>query len=152
MEQDWIKTPSFTDFEVFSELINYGRKILEELKGKQYTEKYFSKLQDNTLKAAYFYCIASDFHMKGKEKVAMKVLDKCIRLNPDESTFHYIKALYAYHYLQKAEAFEQLTNTERQKLVRLIWQSAMKAIELAPNWKKPRELLKNLKNFSEPDK
>ena len=90
--------------------------------------------------------------MKGKEKVAMKVLDKCIRLNPDESTFHYIKALYAYHYLQKAEAFEQLTNTERQKLVRLIWQSAMKAIELAPNWKKPRELLKNLKNFSEPDK
>ncbi len=147
MGQEWIKTPSFTDFEVFSELINYGRKILEVLKGKQYTKKYFSKLQDNTLKAAYFYGVASDFHMEGKEKDAIKILDKCIRLNPNEATFHYVKALYAYHYFLKAEASRELTSTERQKLVRVIRRSATKARDLAPNWKEPKELLENLEEL-----
>jgi tetratricopeptide (TPR) repeat protein len=145
MGRDLVETPSFTNFEVFSELINYGRRILEKLKGKQYTEGYFGKFQDKTLKAAYFYNVACDFHFEGEEMEAMKALDKCIELDPHEATFYYMKALWAYQYLSNREVFGKLTSTNKRKLMKLIGQNLKRAMQLAPNWKKPKDLFENLK-------
>lgn len=141
-EKKLIETPPFRDFEVFSELIGYGKRLLEEIVGKDYTKRYLDRFGDNNLKAAYLFNIASDFHAEGNEMKALKALDKCIRLNPDEATFYYMKALWAYHYFIKMEALGELKTTEKQKLMKSIIKDATKAIELVPDWKEPRDLTK----------
>lgn len=94
-----IETPS-RDFEVYAELIGYGRKLLENVKGKEETEKVFEN-KDNYTKSAYFYSIASDFHSRGEETKAIEILDKCIELNPEEAVFCYMRSLWTEHHLSE---------------------------------------------------
>jgi serine/threonine protein kinase len=144
--KELISTPTFRDFEVFSELIGYGKRILEKIKGRNYIAKYFDTFKSNTLKVAYLFNIASDFHGEGNNMEALKVLDKCIELNPNEASFYYKKALWAFHYLMEMEALGKLENAEKQKLIKMIQKNATKAVKLAPDWDEPKRLL-NPKNF-----
>lgn len=145
--QELIRTPRFRDFEIFSELIGYGKTILERIRGKEYTRRFFDKNEYPILKAAYLFNITTDFHMRGDEIEALKVLDECIAIYPDEATFYFMKTLWTFHYIRRVEVFRKLKNAEKQKLIKVIYENANKAIKLTPEWEEPKDLLKRVKRF-----
>lgn len=136
-----IRTPPFRDFEVHAELLNYGRILLEKVRGVEETKKFFEEIKDAYLKALYFYSMASDFNMKGDSKKAIEILDKCIELNSTEPTFYFMKALWAHQYLFTREVLGKLTDEEKIMLTNLIHENLKKATQLAPDWEEPKKLL-----------
>jgi len=138
-----VKTPYFRDFEVYAEIIGYVRKLLEEVEGKKETQKIFSKA-DNYTRSAYFYSIASEYHTLGYDMKAVKILEKCIDMNPNE-LFYYMKALWTKHYLFKMNTLGKLNENTKQQLKKSIIKNTKKAVELAPEWEEPREFLRKFK-------
>jgi serine/threonine protein kinase len=134
-----IERPSFRDFEVYALLIGYGREILEKVIGKEETEKVFEN-KDSYTKSAYFYTIAADYHSRGDEMKAIEMLDKCIKLNPEEAVFYYMKALWTKHYLFKMEILKKLENEKKNIIKEIILENIKKAIQIAPNWKEAKKL------------
>ena len=142
-DQTLFKTPQFRDFEIYAEIIEYARKILEKVTGKEKTRVLFENV-DNYTKSAYFYSIASDYHSKGDEIKATEILKKCIELNPNEAVFYYMKGLWLMHYLIKMEAFGKIESEKRKLLKKSIIANARKAAELAPDWKEAKKFLEEL--------
>jgi len=86
-------TTPLRDFEVYSEMIGFGKEILEEAIGEETTREFFENM-DNFTKAAYFYCIASNLHSERKDMEAIGILDQCISLHPKKPLFNNMKALW----------------------------------------------------------
>jgi serine/threonine protein kinase len=143
-EVEIIKIPPFRDFEVHAELINYGKKLLDEILGPEESEKFFEKLEDRYIKALYFFNIAADFRMKGDIKKAIEVLDNCIGLQPNEPTLYFMKALWVSQHLIIQKATKKLTDDEKRLLTSLIRENAEKAMQMAPDWEEPKKILSEL--------
>jgi len=142
-ETTLIKQPPFRDFEVYAELIGYGRKLLENVIGREETESFFEK-KDEYTKSAYFFTIASNFHSKGDQQKAIEILDKCIKLNPREAAFYYMKSLWTEHYLFERETLEKLENKEKEAFKQTMLRNAQKALQIDPNWEEPRKLVEKI--------
>ncbi|AKG91806.1 Serine/threonine protein kinase [Geoglobus ahangari] len=142
-----ITTPSFRDFEIYAELIGYSRKLLEKVQGEKETKKIFEKL-DNYTKSAYFYSIASEYHFRGLHEEAIKTLDKCIELNPKEAVFYYMKALWTDQYLRMMDLLEKELNGEKRRIIeKSILENVKMAIQIAPDWKEPKEFYIKFQEF-----
>lgn len=159
-----LESPRFIrDFEIYAEIIGYARRIFEKTRGEKETQKIFSKM-DRCTKSAYWYSIASKYHAQGNELDAVKVLEKCIHINPNEALFYYMKALWLDQYLREKIPLDPLELIEYNrsgtlkevilkklegypKLLQLrddIIDNAEKAIDLSPDWEEPKNLLERV--------
>jgi tetratricopeptide (TPR) repeat protein len=143
-EVEIIMTPPFRDFEIHAELIDYGKKLLDEILRPEESKKFFEKLEDRYIKALYFFNIAADFRSKCDIKKAIEILDNCIGLQPNEPTLYFMKASWASQHLVLQEAAKKLTNDEKWWLTNIIRENAEKAIQMAPDWEEPKKILSEL--------
>jgi serine/threonine protein kinase len=132
-----IKKPPFRDFEVYAELICNCKNLLENVIGKEETEKIFENT-DNYTKSAWLYCLATDYHSYGDETRAIEILDKCIEINPKEASFYYMKALWTD--MELVGEGDKLTSEEKSNLKDVILENANKALQIDPDWAEPKEL------------
>uniref|UniRef100_A0A7C5YUF8 Protein kinase domain-containing protein n=1 Tax=candidate division CPR3 bacterium TaxID=2268181 RepID=A0A7C5YUF8_UNCC3 len=132
-----IGKPLVRDFEVYAELIGYGKNLLEKVIGKEEAKKFFEN-NDNYTKSAWLYCVASDYHRHGDRAGAIKILDKCIELNPKEASFYYLKALWTDMKLALEE--DKLKSEEKRNLKDVILENAKKALQIDPDWSEPKKL------------
>lgn len=133
-----IKKPPIRDFVVYAELIDYGRKLLENVKGKEATERFFEN-KDNHTKSAYLYNMASEYHRRGDEIEAIKMLDRCIELNPEEAVFYYMKASWTEMHLFTTGMLEKVESEEKKTLRKSILENIGKALQIDPDWKDAKE-------------
>lgn len=142
-EDEIISPPRLRDFDVHSVLLSVGTALLNQTMGSDQTERFFKSTGDKYLNALYLYNIAVDFKDSNLEK-ALELLDKCIELQPTEPTLYFRKALWAELHLDVQEALENLSENEKRKLSDFIRENAERAVQLAPDWEEPRDILRRL--------
>lgn len=136
------KTPPLRDFEVYAGMIGYGRALLNNVITRSEIDTFFEN-KDNYAKSAYFYNIACELHTRNNRN-AIKMLDRCIELNPKEALFYYMKALWTEHLLLLEQALVKLKPEEEEDLKLSVIENCQKALQFDPNWEGPKKLLKSL--------
>lgn len=147
------KPSGLRDFQIYAEIIGYGKELLESTMGVDKTNKFF-KNTDSYTQSAYLYRLAFDsLWLEDKVRKAIGILDRCIELNRSESALYYSKALWTFHYLQKGLALGDLENKETAALKGVIRENVQKALEIDHAWEEPKNLLEDthriIRDFSQ---
>lgn len=141
-EKYLFKPPRLRDFEIYAEIIGYGRELLQSIIGVDKTEEFF-RITDSYTQSAYLYSLASYIWLKGQVREAIGILDKCMELNPSEPVFYYMKGLWTLHRLQKGLALGDLKNKETTALKKTIRENVQRALEINPDWEEPKSLIED---------
>jgi len=136
----------YKDFEIYAELIGYARKLLEIVEGERKTREIFEDM-DNLTKSAYFYSIAAKYHSQGDERKAVDMLDECIKLNPNEAVFYFMKALWLERHLLKMKIYGEPEEKEKRLLEENMIKSIRKALKIDPNWEEARKFYENISRY-----
>jgi len=81
------------------------------------------------------------------QKEITKNLDKCIKLNPSEPVFYYVKGEMNYAALQHGLIFGSLDSNEALVLEKAVYANVQRAVEIDPSWEEPKSLLEDTKKL-----
>lgn len=82
-----------SDFEVFADMVGKAKTLLERTVGVAVFTNEINSL-DPATQSAFFFLEAVDLHSVENGKADVRMLEKCISINPQEATFYYFKALW----------------------------------------------------------